>query len=299
MRGTIDLDGVAVFVRVAETQSFRGAADLLGLPRSTVSRRVAELEARLGTRLLKRTTRQVSLTDAGAAYLRACQPALSALDEAAKSISSSALEARGRLRLTAAVSFGERFLGPVIEAYLRAHPHVEVDVLLTDRHVDIVQEGIDLAFRAGGVVDESLVARPIAHGQVRCFASPSYLEERKRPRQPKDLEHHDCIVYPPLAPGGRWTFRKDDRTLRVNARGRLVTNSLPLTLDAALRGLGVARLPGALALDDVRRGALVEVLGSYAPPSSPFFIVYPSGPHTPPRVRAFIELTAKHLKFPG
>jgi DNA-binding transcriptional LysR family regulator len=294
MNGTIDLGAVAVFVRVAETASFRGAADALGIPRSTVSRRVADLERHLGTRLLKRTTRSVALTDAGAAYLRSCQPALGALDEAARAVSSRSLEARGRLRVTAAVTFGERFLGPVIEEYLRSNPHVELDVLLADRHVDIVQEGVDLAFR-GSVGDESLVARELGRGQERCYASPAYLEQRKRPRRPADLHEHDCIVYAPLAPGGRWSFRVKDRTVHTSVRGRLVVNSLPLSVDAAVRGGGIARLPAALAAEEVQRGALVEVLAPYAQPARPFFIVYPAGVHTPPRVRAFIDVAIKHL----
>jgi DNA-binding transcriptional LysR family regulator len=297
MNGTIDLASVAVFVRVAETASFRGAADALGIPRSTVSRRVAALEKKLGTRLLKRTTRDVSLTDAGAAYLRSCQPALDALEEAARAVSSTSIEARGRLRITTAVTFGERFLGPIIEEYLRANPHVEVEVLLADRHVDLVQEGFDVAFRGGGVGDDSLVARELGRAPVRCFASPSYLEGRQRPRRPADLEAHDCIVYPPLAPGGRWSFRVNDRTVHTPVRGRLVVNSLPLSLEAAVRGVGIARAPMPLAVEPVRSGALVELLAPYVQPPSPFFVVYPSGVHTAARVRAFIEVATKYLVF--
>lgn len=295
MDRTIDLGAIAVFVRVAETASFRGAADGLGIPRSTVSRRVADLERQLGTRLLKRTTRKVSLTDAGAAYLRSCQPALGALDEAARTISSTSVEARGRLRVTAAVTFGERFFGPIIDEYMRANPHVELDVLLTDRYVDIVQEGVDLAFRGGAVGDESLVARELGRGQARCYASPAYLERRKKPRRPADLEGHDCILYGPLAPGGRWSFRVNDRTVHTSVRGRLVVNSLPLSLDAAVRGGGIVRLPAPFAEEQVKSGALVELLGPYAQPARPFFVVYPGGVHTPPRVRAFIEVAMKHL----
>lgn len=291
----MDLAAVAVFVHVAETASFRGAAESLGIPRSTVSRRVAYLEKQLGTRLLKRTTRAVSLTDAGAAYLRACQPALGALEEAAREISTTAVEARGRLRVTAPINFGDRFMGPMIEHYLRENPHVELDVLLTDRHVDVVQEGVDLAFRAGGVRDESLVAREIGRAQLRCYASPRYLHDRKKPRVPADLADHDCVVYPPLAVHGRWTFSAKQRTVHQSVRGRLVVNSMVLSVDAAVRGLGIARLPAPMAMEEVERGTLVEVLPSFAPPAGAVYLVYAGGAHVPPRVRTFIDVALRYL----
>jgi DNA-binding transcriptional LysR family regulator len=204
--GAVSLDAIGVFVQVAEAASFRHAAEALGVPRSTVSRKVAELEAQLGARLLRRTTRSVALTEAGRAYLRACQPALGALGEAARTISHGALEARGRLRVTASGAFGERFLGAIVEEYLRENPRVEIEVLLTDRYVDLVQEGFDVAFRAGAVGDPSLVARELARGSLRCVASAGYLERRGTPRRPAELVEHDCIVYAPLAARGRWRF---------------------------------------------------------------------------------------------
>lgn len=298
MNGTIkdpvDLGAVGVFAQVAELASFRRAAEALGVPRSTVSRRVADLERQLATRLLQRTTRRVALTDAGAAYLRACQPALGAIEDAARAISSGASAARGRLRVTAAVTFGERFLGPVVADYLDRNPEVSVDVVLTDRQVDLVQEGFDLAFRGGRVGDPSLVAREIGRGQLRCFASEAYLARRGRPRTPRDLERHDCVLYAPLAPGGRWTFRAQRRAVTVAVRGRVSVNSLPLALEAALHGLGVARLPGTFAVEEQRRGRLVEVLPSHAPHPTGLFLLHPSG-HVPARVRAFIEIAMRHL----
>lgn len=155
-------------------------------------------------------------------------------------------------------------------------------------------EGFDVAFRAGPVGDDSLVVRPLGRTHVHCYASPSYLERHEPPRKPADLAAHDCIVYAPLAPGGRWMFRTKQRTFYTSVRGRLVVNSMPLALDAAVRGIGVARLPEALALDAVRRGKLVALLGSFAPPPTSVFVAYPSGA-PPPRVRAFLDLAAAHL----
>ena len=296
--GAVALDGIAIFVAVAETASFRGAAEALGVPRSTVSRKVAELERALGARLLLRSTRRVSLTEAGAAYLRACQPALGALGEAATVIRAGALEARGRLRITASVTFGERLLGPVIDEYLRENPHVEVDVMLADRQVDVLQEGFDFAFRAGAVGDSSLVARELARGPILCVASPGYLEGRPRPRRPADLARHDCIIYPLLTPQGRWSFRTRGRTVHVPVSGRLVVNSLPLALEAATRGRGIARVPSALVGKEIATGAVVELLKAHVAPASPLFLVYPVGSHTVPHRRAFLEVVVRRLVIP-
>ena len=298
MSGTISLDAIAIFARVAEDASFRGAAAELGIPPSTVSRKVAELEAQLGVRLLRRTTRRVALTDAGRAYLRACQAPLGALAEAGRAVRDAGVEARGRLRVTASVTFGERYLGPMLEAYMREHPRVEVEVLLTDRYVDLVEEGFDVAFRAGNVGDPSLVARELGSGVLRCVASPAYLSARPAPRKPQDLTDHDCVVYPPLAPSGRWTFRSRGRAVHVPARGRLVAHSLPLAFEAARRGMGVTRVPEPLAHDAPAAGELVEVLGAYRPPPSPFLLVYPSRGHVTPRLRAFIDV-AMAARIPG
>lgn len=291
----MNLDAIRVFVQVAEVASFRRAAEALGVPRSTVSRKVAELEAQLGARLLKRTTRSVTLTDAGGAYLRACQPALGALGAAAQAISRGALEARGRLRVTASVSFGDRYLGAIIEAYLRENPQVEVEVLLADRYVDLVQEGFDLAFRAGAVGDPSLVARELARSSLCCVASAAYLQRRGTPRRPALLAEHDCIVYPPLADRARWTFRTRGHTVHVAVRGRLVVNSLPLALDAAVRGLGITRVPSVLAGEAIASGAVVELLAAHAPPSAPFYLLYPVGTQTTPRVQAFLAMARRLL----
>jgi DNA-binding transcriptional LysR family regulator len=296
--GTISLDSIAVFARVAEDASFRGAATELGIPPSTVSRKVAELESQLGVRLLRRTTRRVALTDAGRAYLSACQAPLGALAEAGRAVRDAGVEARGRLRVTASVTFGERYLGPMLDVYMRDHPRVEVEVLLTDRYVDLVEEGFDVAFRAGGVGDPSLVARALGSGVLRCVASPAYLAGRPTPRKPQDLAEHACVVYPPLAPSGRWTFRSRGRAVHVPARGRLVVHSLPLAFEAACRGMGITRVPEPLAHDALAAGELVELLGAFRPLPSPFLLVYPSGARVTPRLRAFIEI-ATAAELPG
>jgi DNA-binding transcriptional LysR family regulator len=280
---------------VAELQSFRAAGDALGVPRSTVSRRVAELESALGTRLFHRTTRRVELTSAGKTYFRACAPAVGTIQEAGRTLATKPEETAGLLRVTAPVTLAERMLGEVVAECLARNPQMQLELVLTDRHVDLVGEKFDLAFRAGTLKDTSVVAHELWRGQLRCFASREYLRERGTPLTPRDLRRHDCILFTPHAPRGRWTFRSRGRAMEVPVRGRLVVNSIPLALEAATRGLGIARLPGAAISDE----PLVEVLESYAPPARPLYAVHASGGRVSPAARAFLELAKRHLERLG
>ncbi|HTB61227.1 MAG TPA: LysR family transcriptional regulator [Polyangia bacterium] len=295
MYGTLEVGAVEIFVRVAELRSFRGAADALGVPRSTVSRRIGELERALGTRLLQRTTRRVELTGAGKTYLRACSPALGAILDAGRALSTGSEETAGRLRVTAPVTLGEGLLGDVVAECLARHPQMSIELVLTDRLVELVEEKFDLGFRAGTVKDTSLVAHELGRAQLRCFATREYLRDRGTPRTPRDLLGHDCIVFTPLAPRGRWTFRSRGRTVEVPVRGRFVVNSIPLALDAAMRGLGIVRIPGALGVEGPAAKQLVEVLDSSAPPPRSAYAVHPSGGRVTPAARVFLEIAKRHL----
>ena len=295
MHGAIQVDAVELFARVAELRSFRGAADALGVPRSTVSRRISELERSLGTRLLQRTTRSVELTSAGKTYLRAVGPALGAIVEAGRALGASSEETAGRLRVTAPVTLGEGLLGDVVAECLARHPQISIEVVLTDRQVELVEEKFDLAFRTGTLKDTSLVAHELGRAQPRCFAAREYLRDRGTPRTPRDLLRHDCILFTPLSPRGRWTFRSRGRTVEVPVRGRLVVNSMPLALDAAMRGLGIVRLPRALVVESLAAKQLEEVLDTYAPPARPAYAVHPSGGRVAPAARVFLEIAKRHL----
>jgi DNA-binding transcriptional LysR family regulator len=293
------MGGVELFVRVAELRSFRAAGDALGVPRSTVSRRVAELETALGTLLLHRTTRQVELTSAGKTYLRACAPALETITEAGRALAATSEDTAGRLRVTAPVTLAETMLGEVVAECLARYPQMQLELVLTDRHVDLVEEKFDLAFRSGTLKDTSVVARELWRGQLRCFASREYLRDRGTPLTPRDLRRHECILFTPLAPRGRWTFQSRGRATEVPVRGRLVVNSLPLVLEAAARGLGIARLPGALVAEGRAAHQLVEVLATYAPPARPLYAVHASGGRVSPAARAFLEIAKRHLERMG
>jgi DNA-binding transcriptional LysR family regulator len=299
MHGTIEVGAVELFVRVAELRSFRQAADALGVPRSTVSRRIGELERALGTRLLQRTTRRVELTSAGKTYLRACSPALGTILAAGRALSTGSEETAGRLRVTAPVMLGEGLLGDVVAECLARHPQMTIELVLTDRQVELVQEKFDLAFRSGTLKDTSLVAHELWRAQLRCFAAREYLRDHGTPRTPRDLLRHDCILFTPLSPRGRWTFRSRGRAIEIPVRGRLVVNSIPLARDAAMRGLGIVRLPAGPVVEGLAAKELVEVLDSYAPPARTAYAVHASGGRVAPAARVFLEIAKRHLERQG
>ncbi len=296
-----DLNALQVFSAVVDAQGFRGAARALGLPKSTVSRKLADLEAHLGLRLLQRTTRKVALTDAGEAFYRQCAPALAALAQAQKCLVETQAAPRGQLRLTAPQSFAELFLGPVLDQYYRQYPEVRVTLDLTDRYVDLISEGFDLALRAGELPDSSLVARAVggpeaaASGRFRCYASPTYLAAHGTPRMPRDLTNHECVVYGNSERGVKWTFIVRRRRLLLPIKPRIACNSFFVLLDAAIAGHGITRIPSFFAAEAEAKGRLVPVLDDCAVPSVAMHAVYPSSRNVAPRVRAFLDLLTEHF----
>ncbi len=291
-----DLNAVAAFAGVLEAGTFRGAAQALRVPRSTVSRKIAELEDRLGVRLLERTTRSVRLTEAGAAYHRQVGPALEALREAERALSSHQLEPSGRLRVTVPDGFGESVFADIVAEYLRRFPAVAVEIEITNRRVDLLGEGFDLAIRAGPLADSSLVARRLGQSQVtRLHASPAYLRKQGTPRRVEQLADHDCLILTGSPPA--WPLRRKERIAEVPLRVRAAANSWVMLRTLALAGLGIARLPEHLGAAEVRSGALRTVLDDAAPPAIPLHVVTPSARHLSVKVRAFIELLEQ--RFPG
>ena len=292
-----DLDAVRVFVAVAELRSFRGAAQALRIPRSTVSRRLATLETALETRLLQRTTRQVSLTDAGEAFLAQVRPALAALADAGRAVLDAGSEPRGLLRVTATVSMAEHVGGLLLELVAR-HPQLRLELDFTDRQVDLVAEGYDIAIRSGALADSSLIARPLGPRVSGYYASPAYLKRRGHPKVPRDLALHDCIVFSGTSRGERWRFQHRRRAEEVTVRRRIVANSVAVVRAAALAGHGIAWMPGPYVSAEVARGKLVPVLAAYWLPAQPLQLVYPSARHLAPQVRAAIELLLERFTLP-
>jgi DNA-binding transcriptional LysR family regulator len=279
-----------VLVRVVQAGSFRGAARALGMPKTTVSRRVAELEAQLGVQLLQRTTRTLALTDAGAAFVEEAEGAIARLDAAEAAVTALHAEPRGTLRVTTTIPLGERFLAPIVAEFLEAHPAVEVLVHLTDRQVDLVAERFDVAIRAGELPDSSLVGRLIGTSAYRVVASPDYLARRGTPLRPSDLSAHACLRFTRSGAAARttWPFGHGKRAVEVPVHGRLVSDDFVVLRTAAERGLGVARLPIGVVHPSIHAGRLVSVLDAFAPPPTPVHLLHVGG-RLPSRTRAFID----------
>lgn len=282
-------DTILAFVRVAETGSFSEAARRLNLSKSMISRQVSALEADLGVRLLHRTTRSLSPTEAGRAYLERCQRILADLDEANLLVSHLQAVPRGRLRVSAPLSFGVGHLSSCLPGFLERYPEIELEMGFTDRHVDLVEEGWDVAVRIGRLADSSLIVRRLAPVRRLAAASPAYLERRGTPTRPDELAGHDCLTH-----GGRihseWRFTGDDgKPLQVEVRGRFDADNGDVLRDMALAGLGIVLLPSFFLGDDIRAGKLVPLLEKYVPLDSSLNAVYPHGRHLSPKVRAFVD----------
>jgi len=285
----IDLNQMAVFARVVQEESFTAAARALGLPKSTVSERVARLEARLGATLLLRTTRSVRCTEAGRAYHARCLRLLAAANAADAAVMERNASVRGRIRLAVPHLFGYAFLPPALSSFLRAHPETELDVILRDGPVDLAGEGFDVGVQVGKLPG-GVVARRLGTASHVLCASPAFLRERGVPRGPRDLTRFDCILYQglPVVPSA-WPLGRGGVVTRVRVRGRLRVGSVLLAREGALAGLGIASLPGFLCAEDLREGRLVRVLEDCRTLQIPISLVFPSRRHVAGRVRALVE----------
>jgi len=279
-----------VFSQVVESGSFSAAADRLGLSTTAASRHVAELEAHLQTRLLNRTTRRVSLTETGRAFYERAVQVLGDLEEAEQEASRAAVVPRGTIKLTTSVNFGVRHVAPAIAAFLAAHPGVRFDVSLSDRVVDLVEEGFDLAVRLGMPGSDNVVARTLGETRLVPCASPAYLQAHGAPQVPEDLARHNCFTYEYVRPRNLWRFLDAsgaERTVRVS--GRLHSNNGDLLAEAAAQGAGIVFEPAFIVGPDVRAGRLVPLLQEFVAPPIPIYAVYPSRKHVSAKVRAFVD----------
>jgi DNA-binding transcriptional LysR family regulator len=287
---------VTAFARVVELGSFGRAAERLGLSTSAISRQVAELEQHLDVRLLNRTTRRLSLTEAGQAYYERCVQLLADLEEADASVRPATVVPKGTLRLTCGVTFGERWLTPAIVDFGAAHPGLTFDLDLSDRVVDLVEEGFDLAVRIGSLGTQAMVARRIGWTRLICCASPEYLRRRGTPQTPDDLLQHDCLAYTYVSNPAAWTFEMpggERRTVRVPTQHRANSGRMLTSLAAA--GMGIALEPDFIVAPEVRTGDLAEVLTRFPSPRSPIAAVYPSRRHLSAKVRAFVDFLIKRF----
>ena len=285
---------MAVFVEVAKQRGFAPAARALRMSTTAVSRHVGELEEHLGVRLLNRTTRRTSPTDAGVAYLARCEALLEELAELERSVGDRGGTVRGRVRLTAGVSFAQEQLGRWLPRFLARCPKVELELVLDDRHLDLVAERIDVAVRIGRLPDSSLVARRLAPCRHVACCAPAYLEGAPELREPADLRQHACIIDTNQPRG--WRFEGPRGEVSVEARGRYLVNSAHAAREAARAGLGIAYLPTFVGGEALARGELVPVLPEHQATTVHVFAVYPHARYLAGAVRALVEFLGAELR---
>lgn len=289
-------EALQTFVAVVEAGQFSAAAERLGCNNSVVSRRIADLENRLGAQLLQRTTRRLSLTDAGRDFYERAVRLLAELDEAEHSVAAGQSSLSGRLRLAAPLSFGLLHLTPILNAFMAEHPGLVLDVDLDDRKVNLVEEGIDLALRIGQLGDSSLVARPLAPIRRLLCASPAYLERHGTPATPEALSDHACLVYSNTPDPQQWTFSEaNGRMVQVRVPARLRANNGDILLAASIEGLGISIQPTFIAYRAIMEGRLRPLLTDYTLPAATAHAVYPSRRFVPQRVRALIEFLRQQI----
>jgi DNA-binding transcriptional LysR family regulator len=289
-------DAVAVFVEVAEHRSFAEAARRLGRSPAAVTRAISELEARLGVRLLNRTTRAVSITEAGDRFLVGARHVLANLDEIERAAAGEGTAPRGELSLTAPILFGRLHVLPIATEFLDRFPDVSVALSLLDRAVNLVEEGLDVAVRIGALAESSAIATRVGAVHRVAVASPDYLARYGTPRTPADLGDHVVIAFSGIAGAERWMFRDHARDVSLAIKPRLVVTTAEAALDSARAGFGVTRVLSYQAAVDIARGSLLRVLKEYEGDELPIHVLYPGGRHPPPKLRAFLDFIIPRLR---
>jgi DNA-binding transcriptional LysR family regulator len=291
------LDDMLLFVEVVDAGGFTAASARLGLRKSTLSRRIAALEERLGARLLERTTRKSRLTEAGSAYHAQAARIVAEARAANQSVADARGTPRGTLRVAATPLFAETFLPPIVAEYLRRYERTEVELSLSQARVDLLSEGVDVAIRIGALADSSFIARPLGTSRTGYFASAAYVRARGEPRTPEELRGHACILGAGVGSREEWPFvaagAGEARSIAVS--GRLRVPSVQAARAMMREGLGIARLPVFLVEADVKAGICVPVLADRTPPSTQVSAVYPSSQRLSPKVQAFVDICAEML----
>lgn len=284
-------EGVSEFVGVAETQSFTAAAQKLHTSVAQVSRRISSLEERLAVKLFNRTTRRVSLTEAGQVYYQQCKQLVEGLELAELAVTQMQSTPKGLLKVTAPVTFGEQQLAPLLHQFLERYPQVDLDLMLTNQKLDLIEMGVDVAVRLGRLQDSSLIAKRLSSRQLYVCASSSYLEQYGEPHTLSELSHHQCLV----GSVDYWRFRDSKGEKSVRVSGRIHCNSGYALLDAAIRGLGLVQLPDYYVQPLLQSGELVEVLCNYRDEREGIWALYPQNRNLSPKVRLLIDYLAEQL----
>jgi len=294
----MDLNDIVVFTKVVETKSFTGAAEQLGLPKSTVSRRLAQLEERLGVRLVQRTTRKLALTEIGEAYYARCTRIVADVMSAEQLVTDMQATPRGRLRITAPVDLSSRYLGRIISAFCAAQPDVTVEVEATDRVVDMIEEGFDVAVRFGTLTESTLIARRLCTITAWLCASPAYLARRGTPTTIEELEDHDRILFTPQNRNQTWTLYNGDQAYEFGRPAHFASNNYGAVRDVAAAGGGIAMISDFMVASSCAAGELVRVLPAWEARPVDVHAVYPARQNLPPRLTLFLDHLGKALAPP-
>lgn len=291
------LQGIFMFVRVAEKKSFTEAASLLGLSPSGVSKAIARMEDRLGVRLLHRTTRNVSLTHDGTIFYESCRAILEALEDAENAVSNRRPTLQGKLRIQMPIGLGQRIIIPYVTQFAEANPELTIDAELSDRASDLANEGLDLAIRIGELRDTSHIARHLCNLRFITVVSPRYLELHGEPKTPEALDSHRCLVFymPHLHRYREWRFSHKGKTFSKTPAGIININDAQSVLDSVIAGAGIANIATYVAHDAVKKGLLRVILKDYTSEGPPVSIVYLERKHMAPRVHAFIDYLKERI----
>lgn len=285
----MDLNDIVVFTKVVETRSFTGAAEQLGLPKSTVSRKLAQLEERLGVRLVQRTTRKLALTEIGQAYYERCAGIVADLAAAEQLVTDMQATPRGRVRVSAPIDLSTQFLGAIVAHFTATHPDVNVELEASDRVVDLIEEGFDVAIRFGVLPESTLIARKLCSIAGRLVAAPAYLARRGTPASVEELDGHDRILFTPSARTQSWMLAHGEHSYEFGRPVRFASNNVGAVLEAVLAGAGISALTDFMVETEIANGALVEVLPEWRARVIDVHAVYPARQNLPPRLGLFLD----------
>ena len=289
------LDAMQLFVRVAELGSFAAAAQQIGVARSVVTRQIAGLEAHLGIKLMARSTRRLTLTSAGTAYLEKCRVILNLVEAAETGVAEERQTPRGSIRVSLPLSYGLKRLAPLLLDFTRRYPEVVLDMDYSDRRINLIEEGIDLAIRITRRLEAGDVARRIGSSRMLVLAAPDYLSRHGTPRQPGELAHHVCLGYTNAGSAMAWQFIVDGQLESFHVRSRLNANNGEVLTEAAAQGLGITCQPDFIAEGFVASGRVVEIMADFPTPELGIYAVLPSNRHVPHRVRVLMDYLAEQL----
>jgi len=289
------IDGMRTFVAVAAHQSFTGGAKVLGISTKLASKYIGQLEDRLGAQLFNRTTRNVTLTETGTAYLERCVPILDQINELESVIQEKQSDLAGPVRISAPTGFGSQKVIDALTIFQQNHPRVSIDLNLSDHRVSIIEEGVDLAIRFGELEDSSLIARKLTHMDIVTVASPDYLQKHGLPKHPKTLETHNCLTFSTAQTPNHWMYQENQKTFTIHAKGDFKSNSPRALVKMAINGQGITRVPIYLVTPHLKTGQLTLLCEAYKPKGITLNALYPPNRHLTARIRTLIDYLVRYF----